>query len=262
MKRIVFMLLAMLTLGSQMEVTAQKWEWDGKLSNNETIDNFLLKTDTLYNRVKSYRENISSFQFVSDTLVINDKNYLLVYMLNSDGNIVTRGTVNWQLAGALLNSTAIVMDMTTALLSATSAALELPKLGLKALKFTKYVTKGAPSVIKEGLSTIRAIRGTYIGNTRTWKGMKEGAVEDPSSLNYFSDEALSILNKCCYIKEINKLDPEYEAVEEWKINKTPEEIEAAGNLFKEKFELLAIAPEIEGQAMDELPDDDDLFKEV
>ena len=80
MKKILFLALAMLTLGSQMYVSAAKkdkkeikWEWDGTTSGNETIDKYLMKIDTLYYKVRDYKDNLEQYQLKDTVVCINGK---------------------------------------------------------------------------------------------------------------------------------------------------------------------------------------------
>lgn len=220
MKKVLMIALALLTLGSQMEVAAEKkekkakekkalkWEWDGKtLSGNETIDTYIKTIDTLYNKVQSYAKNMSQYEMV--TRIVEDKTtgkkYEMAYMLDDQGNLVTRGTVNWQCVEAVMQGTNIVLDMTNAGLMSANAALTLPQLGLNALKFGKYV-KGGPAVISAGVKAIKDVRAVWLSNSRTWKDMKVDAVADVKSLNLegMTDELAEKLNKCIYIREVKE----------------------------------------------------------
>jgi hypothetical protein len=210
MKKILLIALALLTFGSQMEVNAQKlkWNWDGKtLSGNAKIDNYIKTIDTLYNKVQSYIETMDKYQMYTQAFEDKKtgKKYEMVYMLDEEGKLVSRNTVNWQCVQAIMQGTSIVLDMTNAGLLSADAALTLPDLGLKALKFGKYV-KGGPAVISEGTKAIKEVRKRWINNSRTWKDMKVDAIEDPKSINYdgMSDALAQTLNKCVYIKEVKE----------------------------------------------------------
>lgn len=218
MKKIIILALALLTLGSQMEISAQKkekvkkekkvmkWNWDGKtLSGNEKIDTYIKTIDTLYNRVQIYNEVMDTYEMKTEVFPCNGKMYKLVYMHDSEGRIVTRGTVNWQCVEAVMQSTNIVLAMTNASLMSADAAMELPNLGLNALKFAKYV-KGGPAVISAGTKTIKDVRKKWVQNSRNWKDMKVSAIKDPKTIGYegMDDNLIKKLNKCCYIKEIKE----------------------------------------------------------
>lgn len=215
MKKILLLALALLSMCCQTGIAADKeskgkkamkWNWDGKtFSGNDKIDNYLKTIDTLYNKVQLYNETMDSYQLTTQEFELNGKKYELAYMLDDKGQIVTRGTVNWQCVQAVLQATGITLDMTNASLLSANAALELPHLGLKALKFAKYV-KGGPAVISAGTKEIKDVRKKWIKNSRKWKDMKVDAIKDPKSIGYtgMTAELAQKLNKCCYIKEIKE----------------------------------------------------------
>lgn len=260
MKKILFLALALLTLGSQLEVAAQKWEWNGTKSGNETIDNYLIQIDTLYRNVCQYQENLEQYEIEPTSLCINGKYYQLCCMKDRQGQLLTRGTVNWQCVQAISMGANIILDMTNAGLGSATAALALPQLGLKALKFTKYV-KGGPTVIKAGIEAIKAVRGKWIGNSRLWKEMKDGAISDPTKLG-FSAEITEKLNKCYYVKEITAESPDYEEVVKKFTGKTPEEIAQETNSVANDIAKSTILPEDKSKILDTLPSEDELEKQL
>lgn len=256
MKKVLFITFALVTLFSQdLRAKEVKWDWDGTKSGNEKIDNYLVNIDTLYDKVQAYKESMGSFDMKDDTLYMNDKVYVMTHMESNTGELVSRSRVNWQCAQAGLEGGLIILDMTNASLSSASVALELPKLGLKALKFGKYV-KGGPAVISEGIKSIKAIRGQYMSNSRKWKSMKDGAIQDPSTIGYegFTESVVKKLNKCYYIKEIREDDPEYaEIIARYKA-KDPESIAQENKDLAEKLDSSTVLPEEKNKEMDELPD--------
>ena len=269
MKKILFMTLAMLTLGSVMTVTAApkdkkkkeiKWDWDGTRSGNATIDNYLVAIDNTYKKIQTYKETMDSYQMKGDTININGKYYAVAYMLNAEGEMVTRGQVNWQCASAVADGMNIVLDITNAQLLTVDATLALPGLGLKAISFGKYV-KGGAAVFTQGIKEIKAIRGTWVANSKKWKALKNGAIQDPASLNYFDEAALKNLNKCCYIKEIQPEDADYTAIVESKKAKSEEELKADADAFAQQSAQYNVAPEDASKSLDDISDEE-LEKEL
>lgn len=267
MKKILMIALAFLALGSQMEVNAAKdkkeskglkWEWDGTKSGNATIDNYLTQIDTLYDKMQEYQNSMESLSIVEDTMHINGKYYIMSHMEDTSGNIYTRGRVNWQCAQATMQGANIVLEMTNAGLGSATAALELPNLGLKALKFGKYV-KGGPAVISEGIKAIKSIRGKWVANSRTWKAMKDGSIENAASIGYqgFTPEIVEKLNKCYYVREITSEAPEYEEVVKHFTGKTPEEIAKETEDQARKLAQSTVMPEDKSKMLDETPDVDE-----
>ncbi len=262
MKKILLLTLAMLTLCSQMEVSAKKekkglkWEWDGTKSGNVTIDNYLLQIDTLYNKVQSYQQSLDAYVMKDTTLQLKPgKWYQIAWMVDSQGRILTRSTVNWQCVQAYSLGASIILDMTNAGLGSATAALALPSLGLKALKFGKYV-KGGPTVISEGTKAIKAVRGKWIANSRKWKAMKDGAIEDPTTIGYdgFSPEFVKKLNKCFYIKEVKEDDPLYSETIKSNEGKSADEIAQEAKGWTSTMEQATVLPEEKSKSLDELQD--------
>lgn len=266
MKKVLFIALALLTIGSQVEISAQKkkkekekkemkWEWDGTKSGNEVIDNYLVNIDTLYTKVKAYKDDMASFDMKDDTLFVNGKIYIMTHMVDNTGQLISRGRVNWQCAQAVAEGTNIVLDMTNAALSSGKAALELPKLGLKALSFGKYV-KGGPVIISEGTKAIKEVRGKYMSNSRKWKAMKDGAIEDATSIGYtdFNSAVVEKLNKCYYIKEMRQDDPEYAEVIARFTGKSPEEIAKENQEIAQKIQNSTVLPDEKTKQLEQLPE--------
>ena len=276
MKKTLLILLALLTFGSQVKVAAVKkekkekkelkWDWDGTLSKNEEINKYLLKIDTLYKKVQAYKEDFGTCNLNDSTTLYDEatgKLYKLAYMTNGSGQMVTRARVNWQFAQAYAEGALIILDMTSAGLMSANAALTLPKLGLDAFKFGKYV-KGGPLVISEGTKSIKTIRGLCMSNSRTWKSMKDGAIEDASTLGLkgISPGIAEKLNKCAYIKEVRQDDPEYpELIAKYR-NMTSEEIASKYDSVIQVFADSTILPEDEMKKADELPDVDEELKKL
>ena len=272
MKKILLIALAMLTLGSITNDTYAandkkdkkkkeiKWDWDGTRSGNSTVDNYLVEIDNTYRKIQQYKETMDNYQMMGDTININGKYYAIAYMLNAQNELVTRGQVNWQCANAVADGMNIVLDITNAQLLTVDATLALPELGLKAISFGKYV-KGGAAVFAQGIKEIKAIRGTWVANSKKWKSLKNGAIQDPASLNYFDEAALKKLNKCCYIKEILPEDADYTAIVESKKAKSEEELKADADAFAQQFAQYNMAPEDASKSLDDISDEE-LEKEL
>ena len=269
MKKILWLAVAMLTLGTTLNATPAtkekkkkeiKWDWDGTRSGNATIDNYLVTIDKTYKEIQQYKETMDNYRMAGDTISINGKYYAVAYMLNAQNEMVTRGQVNWQCANAVADGLNIVLDITNAQLLTADAVLELPELGLKAFSFGKYV-KGGAVIFTQGIKEIKAVRGQWVANSKKWKALKNGAIEDPASLNYFDEAALKKLNKCCYIKEILPEDEAYTAIVEQKQAKSEDELKAEAEAFAQQFAQYNVAPEDASKSLDDISDDE-LEKEL
>lgn len=261
MKKILLMIVALLTLGAQMETSAKlKWDWDGKLSGNKVIDEYLMKIDSLYKEVIAFREFASSFELKRDSFTAaNGKEYIICCGV-SNGQLLTQGRMNWQYAEVKLQDALLIAKMASAGLLTANASLELPKLGLKALKFAKYV-KGGPAVIKEGTATIKEIENARAESLARWRDVKTGSI-DPASLNYFSEEALKTIQKCCFIKEKIKLEEQYTDMVNTVREKTDEEIAKEQKELNEFYGQASITPEDKSKQIDNAASDEEFDKEL
>lgn len=228
------------------------WDWDGVRSGNSTFDEYLITVTQIWNEIEQYELEFGQYHYKTDTIYINEKFYLLAYMQDDAGNLVTRSQVNWQVANSIFAATNIVLNATNASLMTASATLELPSLGLNALVYGKYI-KGGPMVIGKGMKEIGAIAKANKANARSWKAMKQAAV-DPATLNYFSEEAVEKMNTCCFLKEIIDTDPEYAAIVEVQSAKTPEELQAEAERIGNAFAEATILPEDANKSLDNLDD--------
>lgn len=276
MKKLLLVALALLTLGSTLEVSAQKkkekktkakkelkWEWDGTKSGNETIDSYLLKIDTLYNSVISYRDSIDTYQFKCDTLNLNGKIYEMAYMLNAEGRLVSQGQVNFQCVNACMDGLNLVLDMTQAGVLSATAALALPQLGLDAFKFGKYV-KGGPAVISQGISTVKSIRSKWISNLRTWRALKNDALsaEEVAALGIFNEATLKKVKKCVYIKEVKPETKEYSVIVEQQKDVPQETLVVQANDAIALLDAAQMAAENEQKTLEDLGDIDKYTQDV
>ncbi len=258
MKKIFsYLLLATVAMFS-IQVSAAKpkkekapyvWDWDGTRTGNQTFDTYLDDVTKIWNEIEVYEKTFAKFTYHVDTMAYNDKYYLLAYMTDSVGNIVTRSQVNWQVYHSVLSATNIVLDATTASLSTATATLELPNLGLNAFTYAKYV-KGGPMVIAKGMKEIGAIAKVNKANARSWKAMKTAAV-DPATFGCFDEETVKAMNKCCFFKEVVETDPEYTAIESVQATKTPEELKAEADRIGNTFAEATILPEDKNQSLDD-----------
>lgn len=267
MKKILnYLLLIAVSMFSVQAFAAKKekkakapyvWDWNGVYTGNANFDEYLTTVTNIWNEIEEYEQTYSQFSYKIDTLSINGKYYLLAYMDDAAGNMVSRSRVNWQVANSVLSATSIVLDATNASLLTAMATLELPNLGLEGSILNAKYIKGGPMVIKKGMEEIGAIAKINKANARSWKAMKTAAI-DPAQLGYFSDEALKNMKKCCYLKEIVETDPEYEAIMTIQTAKTPEELKAEADKIGDTFAAATILPEDENKSLNNLDDLSDL----
>lgn len=206
-----------------------KWNWDGEKSGNETVDEYLLACDTLWNEIQSYQNDINLFEFKEQIVEINGKTYQVVHLEDNQGNIFTKATANWQLFQSVMSGVSIVLSSVQIGLQTASATLALPQLGLKAFSFGKYV-KAGPKIISLGAKEIKGIVQQRKYQWGLWQQVKAGAV-DPETFDW---EALGLsasmpvdkLKKCFFIKEVTSESENYEEIITIQQNKTEEQKKA------------------------------------
>lgn len=218
-----------------------EWKMPDQLSGNQIVDEYLLSCDTLWYDIQKYNEGMTTYTFKTDTFAVNGEIYVMSHMENAEGEYLTRGAANWQLVEAVTLGIAIVADGALIGLQTANATLELPKLGLGALSYAKYV-KAGPNIMLLAAEEIKKLANIRRAQWQQWKAMKEGAV-DAVSLGIWTQEQAEARQKSCFIK---KYEGDTALVSE--------------DLAKLKAEQLiaqeiALAPEDEAQKLDELPDD-------
>lgn len=259
LNKIVLTLLAILLIApicvnakddkkKKKEKKAYEWKMPEELSGNETIDTYLLTCDTLWTKVQSYAEGMTTYIYKTDTLRnVNGADYVMAHMENAEGQYLTKAATNWQFVEAITIGAEIVLDATNIGLQTASATMALPELGLKALSYGKYV-KAGPKIIEKAGTEIKELATLRRVQYQGWKEMKTNAI-DPATLNIWNEEQLENLKKCCFIK---KLDTTTER------ELTAEEAAAQEALLG----ALTIEPaaEIEGQILDQDISDEELDK--
>lgn len=255
MKKLMKVLVAFLAIAmmAPMAVEAKKekkdkkdkkkyeWKMPDQLTGNEIIDSYLLSCDTLWNDIQKYNESMTTYTFKTDTFAVGGELYVMSHMENAQGEYLTRAAANWQLVEAISIGVEIVADGALIGLQTANATLELPKLGLGALSYAKYV-KAGPNIIALAGKEIKELASIRRAQWQQWKAMKEGAI-DASTLGIWSADQAEKLQKSCFIK---KYEGDTALISE--------------ELAKQKAEQLiaqeiALAPEDEAQKLDEMPDD-------
>lgn len=262
MKKIFSYCLLVIVSMSSLQVKAAKkeknlkaekepyvWDWDGIPSGNEVFDAYLSAVTIVWNDVETYEKTFAQYNYNIDTITINGRYYLLAYMDDGKGNMITRNQVNWQVYNSVLAATQIVVNATSTSLLTAEATVALPALGMKAVKFAKYI-KGGPMVIAKGMKEIGAIAKVNKANAKSWKAMKTAAI-DPASLGYFSEEMVKKMNKCCYLKEIVETDPEYSVIETIQAAKSSEQLQEEAEKVGNTFETANVLPEDANQSLDD-----------
>jgi hypothetical protein len=165
------------------------WEWNHTMSGNKIIDDYLLSCDTLYTRIRTYKDSIASYVYVTDTLTVGGQKYDLVCMVDQvEKKYLSDGIARWQMFESIKAGTMITLEGLNIGLQTVSATTELPKLGLKAFSFGKYI-KAGPTIIGMAKDEIGSIISNRKILMKSWNGAKENAI----GIDAFSPELKAAL---------------------------------------------------------------------
>jgi hypothetical protein len=197
MKQITFytclLIVAMMMVANP--INAQKsfiWEKPEKLTGNEDFDVYLLACDTLWNKIQNYNEQITYYKVAqAPTGEVDDTgNPIYKYMvIDDEGNPYKTLQVIAQYASWITSGSLIILECTALSLQTASATTALPKLGLKAFSYAKYVQAG-PKIVSMGVNEIKEmnaaakIQGTAI---RALKNASTNTAENKDAVMLTSD---------------------------------------------------------------------------
>lgn len=146
-------------------------------SGDENIDDYLLSCDTLYHKITTYKDSLSHYKYQEAAFTVDGKDYLFKCMIDSVNNqFLSYGMGRWQVAQGIMAGANIVLDATTLSMKTATAALSLPSLGLKAMKYFKPVKDLGPHVIGMGLKEIPAIKKECQNTMRKYGNAKKTAI--------------------------------------------------------------------------------------
>lgn len=220
------------------------WDWDKKKSGNEDVDSYLMACDSLWTKMSQYQENITAYEMKEDTLLVGDDFYQVLHMENAEGKLLTKGAVNWQLVESVSTGLMIVANSVQIGTQTATATLALPKLGLSAFSYGKYV-KAGPLIIAKAGKEIKDIVLMRKEQMSKWKSMKEAAV-DPRILNLNLDEAsLKKMEKCFFVRKIEEKETGYDEVKTQYSQRPKEEIDQKNKTFADNLSNSEELPENE-----------------
>lgn len=225
-------------------------------SGDPTIDGYLLSCDTLYHKISTYRDSLSHYKYQEASFSVGGKNYLFKCMIDSVNNqFLSYGMGRWQVAQGIMTGAEIILDATSLSLNTASAALALPNLKLKAIKYFKPVKDLGPHVIGMGLKEIPAIKKECQNTMRKYGNAKKAAILpeniDPAVREHLMAELGIDANtfekwyyKYIFVNE--DIQEAAEGTENQVVEKTEEEKDAGNKLTDYKNFGVADLPE--GQA--------------
>ena len=62
------------------------WDWDGKKTGVEEVDDYLLGCDSLWTGIENFRKDVDSYEYYDHTFSVNDKKYTTVFMIDTINN--------------------------------------------------------------------------------------------------------------------------------------------------------------------------------
>lgn len=260
--KFAMLLLAMLVaMPSEINAAKEKkekkpyeWNWDKKLSGNKGVDDYLLAVDSIWYKMKDLNMAMDRYEYKEDTIMVNGKIYVAGHMEDSEGNYVTRGTVNWQFAQTTTLSADIVLEATQIALQTATATMSLPSLGMGALTYGKYV-KAGPKVLGMATTGIKDIWHVAVAQAKRWNKMKKESVNPTAVWENLTDKQKELCNKCIYIREVN--DPEeFKTMEkDLRANKSQEQLDAEAAKFAADLMTANVLPDKVGETLEDLNED-------
>lgn len=168
-----------------------------KLSGNESMDKYLLACDTMFNNVKTYKENITFYEVKKiqitddngEVVVDENGNPKEVYAVVDENNTIRgAGKALEQYLQMTLAGTNLILDMANIGLLTTSASVALPGMGLGAITYAKYI-KAGPKLIGMASSEIKGIVKECRAQARNIQAYKKNFSEKGELLDPQADPA-------------------------------------------------------------------------
>lgn len=160
------------------------YEWVmPELSGNADVDNYLLKCDTLYNRIQNYCNNITFYELAEITVKDSNGNEEKTYQIvDENGNLRSSNLAFLQNLELILAYPAIALDMTSLATAQVAAVAAAPSLGLGAMKYGKYI-KAGPNIIKLGGAEMKKIYKRARAQAKQIKALKAGKIDEAIAMN-------------------------------------------------------------------------------
>lgn len=186
MKQTILILTALLLALSATLAHAQKEKKEkkpyafvmpAKLSGIKDMDAYLLKCDTMYNRITTYREKISFFRIdTSYTTGPDGAKYAVLKVVDQDGNKKNISATIMQYVDMTMQGSLLTLDMALLTTMTASATLSLTSNPLAAISYAKYAKDG-PQIVALGGREIGTIAGSLKKQIADLKSIKANAVD-------------------------------------------------------------------------------------
>jgi hypothetical protein len=197
MKKVFSMIVCALALGMVMpqQACAQKKEkkekkakaafvWEmPELSGNEVVDSYLLTCDTLNTKMREYSDNITFYEVAKIEVIGEDGEKDIKYnVVDAEGNLRSSNAAFNQNMQIILAYPAIALQMANVMTAEAAAVTAAPQLGLKAMKYAKYI-KAGPKMVDEGGKEMKEIYKRARAQAKQIKALKAGNIDDVEALN-------------------------------------------------------------------------------
>ena len=206
------------------------WEMPEKLSGNDVVDKYLLTCDSLNTQVRQFADSIVYYK-VAKKEVGTDENGLPVYeyqVVDNNNVIRSKSLAFSQYVQIGKAGSQLVLAITKLGTRTASATAALPKLGLNALSYGKYV-KAGPKLISAATSELKGIMSNCADQRKQIRALKKGMTEsgalkdpkaDPSNIEGVDFTAVPVIEKTPeqYAKEVaeaKKEEAKYSSTVDW-----------------------------------------------
>ncbi|MBP3518813.1 MAG: hypothetical protein J6K31_10545 [Parabacteroides sp.] len=183
------------------------WDWDGKKTGVQEVDDYLLGCDSLWTGIENFRKDVDSYEYYDHTFSVNDKKYTTVFMIDTiNKNFLSPGLVNWQFTQSTGAVTLLALTATNLALQTTNATMALPKLGLNAFSYGKYI-KAGPIIIGKAKKEFDTIRSNYTLTRRRFLTARKESIpmeEYPTELKEKLKELFAIQDDKTFEKYFKK----------------------------------------------------------
>jgi hypothetical protein len=173
------------SLQKKKDAEKEPFDWEKvrpkKLSGNEKIDEYILRCDTIWMNVRTYRDSITFYRL--DTFYCPQEKCMLVQLRDENGNKKNIGRTIVQSAHIFTVGTRLVLDaalVNTLAVSATTEMVSSPLLGLSHGK----CLKAAPALTKIAIEEGKAMAAAKKEQTRQLKELHEGKQVGSTSTTY------------------------------------------------------------------------------
>lgn len=167
---------------AKKEKTPFVWEMP-ELTGNETVDKYLLTCDTLNNTMSKYVDGITFYEVAKIEVVGDDGEKDIKYhVVDAEGNLRSSNLAFKQNIQLIMAYPDIALQMANVMALEASAVAAAPSLGMKALKYSKFL-KAGPKMCSEGGKQMKEIYKRARAQAKQIKALKAGNIDDVEALN-------------------------------------------------------------------------------